>query len=568
VQGGFIPANIKEKEACVRYLTALVFSCFLLPAQRNTPVPGSVPGSAPEQKCSIEGTVVNALTGEPLKKVHLTLRPLDQQNALPYGANTDAAGHFLMDELDPGRYSFSASRNGFLGQSYSPDGIMRRVTPLTLAKGQALKQLVFKLTPQGVISGRVLDEDGEPLADVSVQPMVFQYLRGRRQLIAAGGTSTNDLGEFRLHNLGPGKYILSASRNQRNMMVAQERIVGSAQAVAPADEGYVTTYHPSAISPSNANEVEITPGAQVSGINITLARTRTVRIKGHVDLPAGKSQRGVNISLMPLESVGSGIPFPKSIDAKGNFEMRGVTAGSYWLRANYDVDGKFFSGRVPLEVGNSNMEGIELTLQAPLEVAGHVVIEGNAELNGGTIYVNFRQKSAPGGPGTQVKNDLTFRIANMERDTYDVSVYGLSQDFYLKSIRAEQQDMTETGVDLTEGAPEDLTVTVSPYGGAIDGSVQNAKDEPAVGVLVTLIPDASHRSTLSLFKTANTDQNGHFTIRGVRPGEYKLFAWEMVESGAYQDPDFLKPYESAGEAVSVKERSHETVQLKLIPAQQ
>lgn len=90
---------------------------------------------------------MNALTGEPLTKVHLTLRPLDQQNAIPYGASTDAAGHFLMDELDPGRYDFFASRNGFLGQSYSPDGSLRRATPLTLAKGQELKQLVFKLTP-------------------------------------------------------------------------------------------------------------------------------------------------------------------------------------------------------------------------------------------------------------------------------------------------------------------------------------------------------------------------------------------------------------------------------------
>ena len=133
-----------------------------------------------------------------------------------------------MDELDPGRYSFSASRNGFITQSYSPDGSIRRATPLTLAKGQELKQLVFKLTPQAVISGRVLDEDGEPVADAFVQPMVFQYQRGRRQLVPDGGTSTNDLGEFRLHDLRPGKYIVSASRNSPYKTGGPERIVGSA----------------------------------------------------------------------------------------------------------------------------------------------------------------------------------------------------------------------------------------------------------------------------------------------------------------------------------------------------
>jgi hypothetical protein len=549
----------------VRYFTALVLSCIILPAQRSTPGPAS----APEDKCSIEGTVVNAITGEPLKKVHLTLLPLNKPNAFPYGANTDAAGHFLMEELDPGRYSFSASRNGFITQSYSPDGSLRRATPLTLAPGQELKQLVFKLTPQGVISGRVLDEDGEPLDDVSVQPMVFKYQRGRRQLVPVAGEPTNDLGEFRLHNLGPGKYILGASRNQHNMIGGQERIVGSARGAPSADEGYVTTYYPSAISPSNANEVEIAPGAQVRGINITLARTRTVRIKGHVDLPEGKSQRGANLSLMPRGgfSFPEPLPFRRSIDAKGNFEMRGVPSGSYWLRANYDVDGKSLSGRVPLEVGNLNIEGIELALLPPPELAGHVIIEGNAGLKGVTVRLIFQQKHIVGGLGAQVNNDLTFKVANVERDAYDLSVFGLPQDFYLKSIRAGQQDMTETGVDLTEGVPEDLTITVSPDGSTVEGSVQNAKDEPTPGVLVTLIPDASHQSLLSLFKTANTDQNGHFTIRGVRPGEYKVFAWEMLESEAYQDPDFLKTYESAGEAVSIKERSHETVQLKLIPAE-
>lgn len=548
----------------MRYLTALVLFGFLLPAQPSTPVAGS----APEEKCSIEGTVVNALTGEPLKKVHLTLRPLEQQNAIPYGANTDAAGHFLMDELDPGRYSFSASRNGFMTQSYSPDGSMRRATPLTLAKGQELKQLVFKLAPQAVVSGRVLDEDGEPLADISVEPMIFLYQRGRRQLTSIAGTSTNELGEFRLHNLSPGKYIFSASRYPRNTWGGQERIVGSAQAIPPADEGYVITYHPNAINPSNATQVEITPGAQISGIDITLARPHTVTVKGHLNLPAGKSDRNASLSLIPRDNVDQAVPAATSVDTRGNFEMRGVPSGSYWLRANYDAGGKFFSARTPVEVGNSNMEGIELTLQRPLdrEVVGHIVVEDNAQFQG--AVVRFEQKGRLASVGGEVKNDLTFKIPNLARESYDVSLFGLPPNFYLKSIRAGQQDMTETGVDLTEGVPEDLTITVSPNGGMIEGSVQNAKGEPASDVLVTLIPDASHRSILWLFKTAETDQNGHFTIRGVRPGEYKIFAWEMVESGAYQDPDFLKSYESVGETVSIKESTHETVPLKLIPAQQ
>src|SRR2546421_702908 len=69
-----------------------------------TPSEAPPPAVKPEDKCSIEGTVVNATTGEPLKKAHLSVRPIAQQNAAPYGTTTDNAGHFVMDGVDPGKY--------------------------------------------------------------------------------------------------------------------------------------------------------------------------------------------------------------------------------------------------------------------------------------------------------------------------------------------------------------------------------------------------------------------------------------------------------------------------------
>jgi hypothetical protein len=112
-----------------------------------------------------------------------------------------------------------------------------------------------------------------------------------------------------------------------------------------------------------------------------------------------------------------------------------------------------------------------------------------------------------------------------------------------------------------------MTIVINPNGGQIEGSVQNAKGDAAIGATVTLIPDASHLSLAWLYKTASTDQNGRFTVKGVRPGEYKIYAWEEVEQGAYMDPDFVKPHESAGEKVSVKDSGQATVQLKAIPAE-
>jgi hypothetical protein len=547
------------------------------PTSAATANPNDVapPSVRPEDKCVLEGTVVNAVTGEPLKKVRLSLRPIGVQNGVAYGTMSDNAGHFLIDDVDPGRYNFAASRNGFVGQTYSPLGSTNRNVPLALSNGQQLKEIVFKLTPQGVISGRILDEDGEPLGNVAVQCMMYRYQRGKRQLMNQNGTSTNDLGEFRVFGLGPGKYVISATNQSRDMfMMGPERIVGTAQAIQAAEEGYATTYYPSSTNPESASVLEITPGVQISGINITLVRVRTVRIKGHVSLgAASEARRNINVMLTPRDNMGFGMPraMARGIDAQGNFQLRGVEPGSYILRANYMQENKQYSARLPMEVGNSNIEGIELELQPPAEIEGRIVIEENGDLKGANLNVFLQPKiTGPmvGGAGGQVKDDQTFKLLNVSQDPYDLNVFGLPEGFYLKSVRLGQQDVTETGVDFTQGiSAEQFTVVINPNGGQVDGAVQNAKGDPAIGATVTLIPDAEHRSISWMYKTANTDQNGHFTFKGVRPGEYKAYAWEDIEQGAQQDPDFVKPHESAGEAVSVKQSSHETVQLKVVPAE-
>ena len=568
----------------MRYLISAILLCTPLVAQvrvgRATtgvaanPADLPPPVVKPEDKCTVEGTVVSATTGEPLKKARVSLRAIGQHDGI-YGATTDGAGHFLIEGVDPGRYNFSASRNTYVSQTYSPQG-SKRGSSLTLTNGQKLKEVIFKLTPQGVISGRILDEDGEPMSNVVVQCMAFGYQRGKRQLMGRNGSSTNDLGEFRFHSLSPGKYIISASYRSPDMFMALQ---GPVQTSAVSEEGYATTFYPNSTRPDSAQQLEITPGAQISGINMTLVKVRTVHVKGRVNglAVSNRARRNASVMLMPRDSAGfmmmpGGVA--RILDQQGTFEMRGIAPGSYLLRADFNEENVHYSARMPLEVGNSNIEGIELNLQPPVEVHGHLTIEENGDLKGAQINVSLQAKGSDGpmammgGVGSPVKDDLTFKIANVALDPYEINVRGLPDGFYLKSIRMGQVDVTETGVDFSQGVSADeMNVVINPNGGEIDGAVQNAKGEPATGATVTLIPDASHRAIAWLYKTADTDQNGRFSIKGIRPGEYKIYAWEDVEQGAYMDPDFVKPHESAGEAVTVKDNSPSSIQLKAIPAE-
>jgi hypothetical protein len=570
----------------MKYLLCLPLACAIAVAQTSTPAiaPSPPPVVKPEDKCQIEGTVVNSVTGEPIKKARLSLRPIGQEDGVPYGTFADAAGYFLLNGLDPGTYSLMAGRNGFIMQTYSAKGSTRHATNLTLAAGQRMKEVILKLTPQAVITGRIVDEDGEPLPNVAVAALSVGHGRdGKKQLFPGAGASTNDIGEYRIGGVAPGRYFVSAVHppNDLNMGDIHERITGGPEALKKAEEGYVATYYPNGTKTESAAPIDVAAGALIQGIDIMLVRERTVRIRGRI---VNLSPDSVQYTMVQLAShdlmYRMGMQNTARVDKGGAFELRGVAPGSYTLTAVRFNDDKGLSARVPIEAGTSNIDKIELTLTPGFEISGRLAIEGQPTQNAGAgstspnttsprPFVSLAPKvnTMMGGPGTQVKEDLTFKLDHVNPERYDVDV-GMTGEYYLKSIRIGDRDITDAGADFTQGVPAgEMVIVLNANGGQVDGTVQNEKAEPAAAALVVLAPEASRRSLRYLYKSTGTDQNGHFTIKGVKPGDYKVFAFEGLEFDAYYDPEFLKPLESKGEAVSIKESAHESVQVKVIPVE-
>jgi len=143
----------------------------------------------------------------------------------------------------------------------------------------------------------------------------------------------------------------------------------------------------------------------------------------------------------------------------------------------------------------------------------------------------------------------------------------LPPGFYVKSIKSGDTDLLAAGLDLTSGAPGDLDVVLSPNAGQVTGLVQDAQSQPVAGATVVLIPqDQERREQQRDYRVATTDQAGGFNLTSVVPGDYRVYAWEDVESGAYFDPEFMKPVESRGEKISLHEKDQVILQLAVIPA--
>ncbi len=445
------------------------------------------------EKATIEGLVVSAGTGEPLRRAVVTLRQVEGREP-SYATSTDASGHFILKDIGPGRYRLWVERNGYVRQEYGQRAANRPGIILTLQTGQYFRDMVLRLIPTGAITGRVYDEAGDPIEGGRIRALRHSYERNQRQFVQAATAVTNDRGEYRLYGLPPGQYYVSATYTP-----ALAREVGGATAAQTTagpilGEGYAPTYYPGTNDPVRAAPIALGAGEELPGLDFTLLPKRTVRLRGRVfNAISGHSGRGATLWLYTRESGSRGPVFRNQTvaeDAQGTFEFRGVTPGPYSLRANL------------LEEG----------------------------------------------------------------EVYEVSVAGAPEDFYLKAARLGNDNVLEAGLSLARGRqPGPLELVLSSAGGQIDGIV-GSKEQGFDGAIVVLVPEPRHRGQARLYKTTTTDQYGHFTLRGIVPGEYKLFAWEDIEAGAYQDADFLRPYEERGEPFRVVEAGHHSIQLKLIPA--
>lgn len=513
-----------------------------------------------EEKCTIEGVVVKSTTGEPLKKTVVTANWLSGagEREQPRSARTQASGRFTLGDLSPGTYSVWANRDGYVGQAYGQRAPNGRAKNLVLKPGERVADLVFRLIPMGAITGRVYDEDGEPLGRVNVQALRYMSFNGKRQLNPVMSASTNDMGEYRLSGLMPGKYYLGATYTFSDVTDNS------------AAENYVPVYYPGTNEPITAGNVEVPAGEEVNQIDFILQPVPAVRVRGQVlNAVTGEPARGVGVSLARRDNSWSLYQSRYNpSDPRGNFELRGVPPGSYFLAAYWSENGNQYSGREPLEVGSSDVDGVTLVIGPGSELQGQLRVEGNDKLDLKGFHVSLQPRE-PNQPWTQpamVEADGKFVFKNVSAGTFTITVCCPPEGFYLKAAQFGGEDALENGLTVGQTANHDsLDLLLSPGGGRVDGVVRHDRKD-FTGALVLLVPEPNRRGQTRLYLTTGTGSEGRFVLPTIPPGDYKLFAWENADNVAYLDPDFLQTFERLGRAVRIEEGSKVNVELDLIPA--
>jgi hypothetical protein len=526
---------------------------------------------ASSSSASFDGTVFNKLTSAPVKNAHvlyIQVAPGGGDAAQAISTDTDASGRFVI-QVEPGSYRLWVERPGYARQAYGSRTPQGPGSVLTLAPGHQLHDVEIKLTPLGAIAGGVFDEDGDPLQGVGVQVLRFSYSTGRQQLIPVSGASSNDRGEYRAYDLPAGRYLLLATPRGAPL----SRPMETASLIPQALEPFAPLYYPGVLDAAGASEVALAEGAEITGIDFRLPKVRAVTLRGRLVSPI-ENFVGSQVQVVLAHSDGNTASYINrasgAVDtASGRFEFRAVAPGSYWLVASQIYHGRAWSGRIPVEVSAASApENLTVSLTSAFELEGRVELEVNTtSLAKLTVRMAAADGLAPGPPpSSKIAADGSFRLVGLTPGVWEFVLDPMPEGLWLKAATYGESDVLQGQLNIAAGPPGVLHIVLASNGAQISGTVAGAAESGRRTVVLAPATNELRRSA-PMYRTVSTQDHGVFVFKDVRPGTYKLFAFEDVEPFAWLNAEVMKPLESLGETVSVAEGERIERQLVIIPAE-
>ena len=577
----------------------------VIPAAETNETAAAIPPEPPKAKGSLEGRVVQAGSDAPLKYVDVALRNMTAPPMAAFsGPNenvvtADEEGRFAFKDLEPGRYTIQATRQGF-GQAEPGGQGIQMGDSLIVGEGQRIANYVMRLSPRSVIYGKVVDEAGEPVSRVQIDVFRYVYTQGQRRMVRPGaGARTDDRGQYRIANLAPGTYYLSATRgndistpgvlsgqlqieefmrapvmgdtmtsftpNSRPTAItlnSRPPMVESlpAPVAGEAAVGYAPAWYPNAAGPEAASPVIVKTGSEAASIDFTLRRGPVFRVRGQLVDPKADPTRPAMILLSPKGSPLM-IPTGRLVQARdGGFEFSGVPPGSYVLTARVTGGQQMRMAVRTVEVKDASIEGVRLEIASGRVVKGSLKVEG-----GGNFPAGYLSLLSPEGGSAHpmfLPNSGNMTIPNVFPAVYSMELMGGSgspyANYYVKSVRYGGREFPPSAIDLSGDG--DLDIVIGGKAATVEGSVVDAQGKPAANAAIVIAPAGGGERLI----TGVADEGGNFYFAGLRPGEYRVYAWDAAAPEASDAPGSLAAFQGGSKAVTLAEGARQKIQVTAI----
>jgi uncharacterized protein (DUF2141 family) len=344
----------------------------------------------------------------------------------------------------------------------------------------------------------------------------------------------------------------------------------------PAGSTYQTTYYPGTADRSQASPIQLHAGDDFPA-NFSLTPSPSLVVKGSVVNLPPQTTASIMLQSRDFSLVMTGAEMHKD----GTFIFRDVSPGNYTIMASVEGSPVPMTARQSLQVGSTNVEGLRLSPQPGANVHGRMRVESKSAMRFDPEKIFLTLQMIDAGEEnetapvfresfsniTHVAADGSFQWVDVPAGNYYVQILGdhdANGDWYVKSVLSGGSDANESGIAVNGGTVT-LDLLTSTNGAVADGVAVNSKGEPFPNAIVVAVPEARMRGRVDRYRKTMSDQTGRFSLRGLRPGEYTVFAWESVEGEAYYNPDFLKAFEGQGNALRVSEGERKSLQAVVIP---
>lgn len=546
---------------------------------------------APPQKGAVvEGVVLNALTGEPVRRAEVGLTPgqapaggagearmvmmpaqggmqVQRNPAQSYSAVTGSDGTFRIENVPDGSYMVHIQKQGMFPWMTRPGWSALRIG---VKGGAPVRGLRYAMAPQGVASGRVLDEEGEPVQGAQVTLLRRSWVNSQlRWAPFAAPAITDDRGAFRVSGLMPGSYVLMVSPR-----AAFSPTGGAGRTVLPM------LFFPNARTPEAAQPIQVGLGQEVTNLDVRLPAVPSRSVTGVVLSAEGSPAEQFLVSAAPADM--GWMPMSAGASARmqpqGRFRIEGLAPGRYRLTARLlpgpQGSGPGASATAEVDVSEGDVEGVEIRFQPPAVLTGRVVIEGpgaeaaKKQLQSLTIFMRGENWALAGSPAA-VGEDGSFRIQLAFPGRHQIAVTGpaMSQ-LYTASIRTRSGVDAAAGLDIAAGSSEEVTIVLRTDGArlAVARAAPASPDE-SCGSYLAVVYGAALGRLGAPFRSQPLDAGGEAVFFPLPPGEYRVggaCVWNAVELA---EPSFVERLARDGTLVRLKPGEQARVEARDLPVE-